>query len=228
MDFDDTLLRGLGGAVTPQTWIGECLRVHSADGAAVVAEGSPDDAGTRAVTYTTDDTAAAVADLQYAVGIGPHAESMADGRPHAAHVHDTRDCDRWTTLVDELHRLGVVAVRTFPIGPPSRPLGTLQMHWCTGSASEVDTTAVAVVISRRLELLTPRLSPLRDRVVVDAVLDSTDDGFDHGTVNMAIGVLMARHSLAPSAAAAMLRADAYSNADSVTARARALLDALDE
>ena len=57
----------------------------------------------------TDDTAAKVADLQYVLGIGPHVESLADGRPHEARVADDRDRARGVATCDLVSR-GTVSV----------------------------------------------------------------------------------------------------------------------
>ena len=118
---------------TAQQWVQACVRWCGMDGATVVvglgAAGPPSTHG-RAVVYSTDPVASAVADLQFVLGCGPHRHAMTENTIGFAKVGDTHD--RWPLLTAELSTIGVRSVCSAPLMAhdvgAQLPLGTLQLH----------------------------------------------------------------------------------------------------
>lgn len=194
---------------TAQQRVQACVRWCGMDGAAVVvglgAAGPPSTHG-RAVVYSTNPVASAVADLQFVLGCGPHRESMTENTISFANVGDADD--RWPLLTAELAAVGVRSVCSAPLVTDDvgaqLPLGTLQLH----STREVRIPDRALhllsMTARRLHThlvsSTPAAAPSRERTA------RGEGEFDAGAVNTVVGVLIARHGVDAPKAETLLRA----------------------
>lgn len=202
-------LAGLRGA----EWVAVCADLLHADGATAVLTSAhaPD---SRRVLYPTAHDAVQLADLQYLLGEGPHAETMADGRMHSVSVDSAADRARWPLLVDCLIESGVRWVRTVALGTASR-VGTLQCHG-RGPLGTPDERTVAAV-GRLADVL-------GDELVTSGLAGvPADPGGECDLIDEAIGVLAGRHRIDAPAASAVLRAAAFAADRTVALQARAVL-----
>ncbi len=203
------------GGVTE--WAGVCADLAGADGAAVVASSAshPD---TRRVPYSTDAAAARVADLLYVLGVGPHAVSMVDGVVSTVAVGDAADRALWPVLVDELRALGVEWVQTYPIRVGDTVIGTVQLH-CRAPLDSPMSDGIATLLRH-----------LTDAIGVNLVAGLLNEPADRDRggdlVNIAIGVLAARHAVTVETASAMLRAGTYLRGHSSQCEALRVVDSV--
>lgn len=180
-------------------WAGVCVDLVGAQGAAIVATTAscPD---TRRIPSSTCATATRVADLLYVLGIGPHTVSIFDGAPCAVAVDDVADRARWPVLVDELSALGVRWVQTYPIRVGNCVIGTVQLH---------HRTVPDPPVSNGIATLLTHLTGAIGADLISGLLDDPSVDGDVDMVNMAVGVLVARHCVTVETASALLRAGAY-------------------
>ncbi|MBM7417345.1 MULTISPECIES: hypothetical protein [Nocardiaceae] len=209
-------LAGLGEL---SQWMEVCTDLVAADGAAVVFA-VPRDPDTHHVLCATDTTAEKIADVFYVHGSGPHRAAMVTDVPHAVTVADLRHRRRWPLLVTELDALGVGWVQAYPVGPSGSVVGTVQLYrrHVLGAVRRSDAGD---------EFVTALARALGTGEIADEVLTVPPDPIaDGGTVNIAIGILAARHALTVGAASALLRAGAYAGQRSSAEEALRVIDSL--
>lgn len=209
----------LAGLSALSQWVEVCTDLVAADGAAVVSA-VPREPDTHHLLCATDTTAEKIADLFYVLGSGPDREAMVADTTHTVMTTDAGHRRRWPWLTTELDALGVGWVQAYPVGPSGSVVGTVQLYrrFVPGvirwpDAGEEFVTALARALGTDAvanEILTPPPDPIGDG----------------GSVNTAIGILAARHTLTVGAASAMLRAGAYARQLSSAEEALRIIDSL--
>lgn len=209
-------LAGLGEL---SQWVEVCTDLMAADGAAVVFA-APCDPDTHHLLCATDTTAEKIADLFYVLGSGPHRDAMDTASARAVTVTDPRHRRRWPLLVTELDALGVGWVQAHPVGPSGSVVGTVQLYrrHVPGEVTGPDAGE---------DFVTALARALGTGAVAGEVLTVPPDPVgDGGAVNIAIGILAARHTLTVGAASAVLRAGAYAGRRSSAEEALRIIDSL--
>lgn len=214
--------RGAFDGVTAIEWVDVCVDLAAADGAALVvaAEDHPD---THQVVHATDGIAVQAADLGYILGCGPHIEAMSTSNACAVDVDDAADRGRWPLLVDELAVSGIGWVQAHPLGDHRAPLGTLQLYRRTRSPHRLsgDDRATHTMIAQLARMLGTGI--VAAGVAADMLIRRHQDS---EAVNIAIGILAARHGCTVAVASAMLRAGAYSRGHGSAGEAHRVIDTI--
>ncbi|WP_027507070.1 GGDEF domain-containing phosphodiesterase [Rhodococcus sp. UNC23MFCrub1.1] len=187
-------LAGLGDLFQ---WVEVCTDLMAADGAAVVF-GAPREPDTHHLLCATDTTAEKIADLFYVHGSGPHRDAMVTDAAHTVTVTDPRHQRRWPLLVTELDALGVGWVQAHPVGPSGSVVGTVQLYRRHVPSAVRGTDAGTQFVTALARALGT------GEAAGDALTVPPDSVGDGATVNIAIGILAARHALTVGAASAML------------------------
>jgi hypothetical protein len=208
----------LTGSEDVPKWLQACADILDADGAVLVATSArcPD---VRRVLHSTDPAAEQVADTLYVLGAGPDVDALAVNDPRSVTVADPDDAERWPLLIDELTALDIEWVQAYPLGPGAVPIGTLQLHRRRATQPQER--------SRGCEVLVAKLARVLGVLVAEQVQSKSVRAHEGGdVVNMAIGVLMARHTLTSDAASALLRAGAYARGHTSTTEAGRIIDSI--
>jgi hypothetical protein len=198
-------------------WLQAAADILDADGAVLVVTTlrCPD---VRRVLHGTDRTAEQVADALYIVGSGPDLDAMADDAPRSIDIADPNEARRRPLLIDELIALDVDWVQAYPVGSGRAQMGTLQLHRRRAPTPQRRSYGCEVLVAKLARVLGVLLAHQ-----VTSVGDTAPGG---DVINMAIGILMARHTLTTDAASALLRAGAYARGHSSTTEADRVIDSV--
>lgn len=206
----------LGGLAGVGDWVDVCIELLGADGAAVIVT-SFENSDARSLVHATSASASAVADVLYVHGCGPDRAAIDDNVVCTITSGDPLDRLRWPALIEQLSSLGVGWVQVYPIGSGDRASGTMQVYRRTPPSRrwprEVD-----AFVSKLARVVG---DDLVGHVGIDALMRHH---VDLRSVNVAIGMLMARHDLSSDEASALLRARAYAGSISSVEVARWVID----
>ncbi|MFI5828237.1 GAF and ANTAR domain-containing protein [Streptomyces sp. NPDC051578] len=192
-----------------------CVDLLDVTGASVSLSGDED---SRALWWSSDETAGRLAEAQYSLGVGPCRSALELVSPVlAADLAGGSDAERWPVFAQQALDLGVRAVFSLPLSTGGSTVGTLDLYRSEPGPLSAHDRAVAFPVADAIThaFLALEGGPGDGR---GQWLDAAEN--DHEEVHQATGMLMVLLGLDAQQALARLRAHAFTRGQSVTEAAR--------
>lgn len=179
----------------------ELLRVSGLGVAVAIAGTHP------APLCSSDETAAALDELQATLGQGPSIEALRRGDPAAEPDVAAPQTDRWVAFAGPALALGAAAVFAFPMRVGAARLGVLTLYQRNagplGRDQYADALVTADAMTQAILAVQARASPGALAGALDAVAD------DRAEIHQATGMVAAQLDVSVAEALVVLRARAY-------------------
>lgn len=194
-----------------------CVDVLSVTGAGITIMGG-DQAGPICVS---DQSVAALEDLQYTIGQGPCRDAFHTGRSiHAAHL-DAAAQARWPSFVELARKSGIGAVFAYPLTADGAKVGVLTLYQQDegdlSPAQHDDSMALA-------EVLTETVLSLQDDAAPGTLAFGLDGAVQYrAEIYQASGMVAIQLSIAAAEALLRIRAHAFANDQTVAETAKQIV-----
>jgi hypothetical protein len=178
--------------------------------------------------YSSDDTAARLAEAQYTLGDGPCQTALQLAAPVlAADLSEGADARRWPVFAHQATGLGVRAVFSLPLGIGRRAVGTLDLYRGTPGALSPRDLRIALWIRDAVTFAVLNLQPAyegAERAGEEGVASWVEAAeADHTEVHQAVGMVMVQLGVDPQQALDRMRARAFAQDRTVSEVAQAVV-----